>query len=331
MTEQRPSAPHASDHRSLDNDLLASVRERSEAVMTEIAKVYIGNPTTTELLLVALLARGHVLLEGVPGIAKTTLVKTFATTLGCRFKRVQFTPDLLPSDITGTFVLDQKKSDFELRRGPIFANVVLGDEINRAPAKTQSALLEAMQECQVTIEGTTLPLEAPFMVLATQNPVEEEGVYLLPEAQVDRFLFKLVLDYPSSDDELRFLRTYNAPLPEPRQVLDPETILAFAAAAEQVHIEAELIDYIVRLVRHTRSHGRVLLGVSPRGALMLMRAAKVRALLHGRPFVLPDDVRILAPNVLTHRIILTPEAELEGQRPAGVAAEALDRVPFSVR
>jgi MoxR-like ATPase len=321
MTDQRP----------LDPALLASARAHCDALLREIAKVYIGSPTTTELLLVALLARGHVLLEGVPGIAKTTLVKTFARTLGCRFRRIQFTPDLLPSDITGTFILDQKKNDFELRRGPIFANIVLGDEINRAPAKTQSALLEAMQECQVTIEGTTLALEAPFMVLATQNPIEEEGVYLLPEAQVDRFLFKLVLDYPSADDEQRFLRTYNAPLPDVAQVLGPETILALGAAAEQVHIEAELIDYIVRLVRYTRSHPRVLLGVSPRGALMLMRAAKVRALLHGRPFVLPDDVRLIAPNVVTHRIVLTAEAELEGQRPSGIAAEALERVPYSVR
>ena len=320
-----------SDPRPLDPALLVAARSECEAVMTEIAKVYIGSPTTTELLLVALLARGHVLLEGVPGIAKTTLVKTFARTLGCRFRRIQFTPDLLPSDITGTFVLDQKKSDFELRRGPIFANVVLGDEINRAPAKTQSALLESMQECQVTIEGTTLALEPPFMVLATQNPVEEEGVYLLPEAQVDRFLFKLVLDYPSAEEEQRFLRTYNAPLPEVQQVLGPEAILTLGTAAEAVHIEAELIDYIVRLVRYTRSHPRVLLGVSPRGAFMLMRAAKVRALLRGRPFVLPDDVRLLVPHVINHRIVLTAEAELEGQRPSGIAAEALERVPFSVR
>ena len=312
-------------------NVLAEANAQREALIAEIGKVYVGEPETSELLLVALVARGHVLLEGVPGIAKTTLVKTFARTLGCQFKRIQFTPDLLPSDITGTFVLDLKTNDFRLRRGPLFAHIVLGDEINRAPAKTQSALLEAMQETQVTIDGSTLALEAPFLVLATQNPVEQEGVYILPEAQVDRFLFKLVLDYPSEADEQRFLRTYSAPLPEPGPVFDPAAIVALSAAAEQVHIEGELIDYVVRLARYTRAHPRVLLGVSPRGALMLMRAAKARALLHARAYVLPDDVRQLAPSVLAHRVVLTPDAELDGLLPDRIAAEALERVPFSVR
>ena len=316
---------------SLPDAILETADARRRAVVQEVARVYIGDPETSEMLLVALLARGHVLLEGVPGIAKTTLVKAFSRILGCRFKRIQFTPDLLPSDITGTFVLDLKTNDFRLRRGPIFAQVVLGDEINRAPAKTQSALLEAMQENQVTIDGSTMELDPPFLVLATQNPIEQEGVYVLPEAQVDRFLFKLVLGYPSAGDEERFLHTYSAPVPEPRQVLDPATILALSEAAEKVHIESELIAYVVRLVRYTREHGRVLLGVSPRGALMLMRAAKVRALLRGRAYVLPDDLRSLAPFVLTHRIVLTPDAELEGLTAGRVAMEAVERVPFSVR
>ena len=294
----------------------------------EISKVYVGDVRTVDLLLVALLARGHVLLEGVPGIAKTTLIKTFARTLGCRFSRVQFTPDLLPADITGTYVLDLRDSTFVLRRGPIFANIVLADEINRAPAKTQSALLEAMQEQQVTIEGQTQELPSPFVVLATQNPIEQEGVYPLPEAQVDRFLFKVVLGYPSYDEERRVLATYNTPVPEVETVLTPEDISAMAAAAERVHIAPSLLDYIVRLVQETRVHPAVALGASPRASLALMRCAKALAFLHGRDHVLPDDVRALAAPVLNHRILLTPEAELDQIAVAEVLAEVLAAIPY---
>jgi MoxR-like ATPase len=304
----------------------AEVRQHLHAA---IAKVYVGSTATTDLLLVALLARGHVLLEGVPGIAKTTLVKAFARTLGCHFSRIQFTPDLLPADITGTYVLNLKDNSFVLRQGPLFANIVLGDEINRAPAKTQSALLEAMQETQVTIEGETLPLPHPFMVLATQNPIEQEGVYLLPEAQVDRFMFKIVLSYPTFAEERRVLATYNVPVPQVAAVLDPAEILRLSAAAETIFIAPSLLDYIVRLVQQTREHPAVLLGASPRASLALMRCAKTRALINGRPHVLPDDVKALVPAILNHRIILSPEAELDQVGVDEVVAECLAEVPYT--
>ena len=310
-------------------DDLARVTQLRRRVHEELAKVYVGSADTTDLLLVALFARGHVLLEGVPGIAKTTLVKSFAETLGCHFSRIQFTPDLLPADITGTYVLNLRDNTFELRKGPLFANVVLGDEINRAPAKTQSALLEAMQESQVTIEGETLLLPEPFIVLATQNPIEQEGVYLLPEAQVDRFMFKLVLGYPSFSEERRVLATYNAPIAPIAKVLGPEDIIRTARLAEAIHIAPGLLDYIVRLVQRTREHPAVRLGASPRASLALMRCAKVRAFIHGRGHVLPDDVRALVPSVLGHRIILTPEAELDQLREADVIADCLAAVPYT--
>ncbi len=309
-----------------DADLAAA---RRKALVQEIRKVYIGAEETIEVLLVALLANGHVLLEGVPGIAKTTLVKAFAQTLGCAFSRIQFTPDLLPADITGTYVLDFKTNEFVLRKGPIFGNVVLGDEINRAPAKTQSALLEAMQESQVTIDGGTIVLAAPFMVLATQNPVEHEGVYMLPEAQLDRFMFKVELGYPSYAEERLLLRTYNRPLATVEQVLSPEEITRLGAVAQTLFIDEELMDYIVRLVGFTREHPKVLIGGSPRASLALMRSAKVRAFLHGRSFVLPDDIRFLAPLVLRHRVLLTPEAELEGTTTTHILSQAVENVTYS--
>ncbi len=305
-----------------------SAEQKRRAIFDEISRVYIGAERTLEVLLVALIARGHVLLEGVPGIAKTTLVKAFARTLGCEFKRIQFTPDLLPADITGTYVLDLKTSEFVLRRGPIFANIVLGDEINRAPAKTQSALLEAMQESQVTIEGHTEPLAPPFMVMATQNPIEHEGVYMLPEAQLDRFMFKIELGYPSYEEERKLLRTYNRDPAPVSTVLTPEEILEFGAAAQSVHVDEDVMDYIVKLVTWTREHPKVMIGGSPRASLALMNGAKVRALVSGRGFVTPDDVRFLAPYVLEHRVLLTPEAELEGSTSAHVVAGALSTIPW---
>lgn len=291
--------------------------------------MYIGVDETVDTLLIALLARGHALLEGVPGIAKTTLVKAFARTMGCSYKRIQFTPDLLPADITGTFVLNLKDNSFELRRGPIFANIVLGDEINRAPAKTQSALLEAMQESQVTIEGNTEPLPTPFMVLATQNPIEQEGVYPLPEAQVDRFMVKLQLGYPTFAQEQRILATYNQPTLEIKPVLNPAAITQLAEFADAVHIEQGLRDYIVRLSQYTREHPRVMYGASPRASLALLRCSKCRALLHGRNYVLPDDIRALVPHVVAHRVILTPEAELDGHRVASVLDDATRAIRYA--
>ncbi|MGM0578282.1 MAG: AAA family ATPase [Myxococcota bacterium] len=323
-----PAGPPA-DAEAPSAEEIGRAAQIRESVRREIAHVYVGAPETTDLLLIALFARGHVLLEGVPGIAKTTLVKAFATTLGCRFSRIQFTPDLLPADITGTNVLNLKDNTFVLRKGPIFAHVVLGDEINRAPAKTQSALLEAMQETQVTIEGRTEALPSPFMVLATQNPVEQEGVYVLPEAQIDRFVFKLELPYPTFAQERRILATYNEPLEAVRPVLTPEEILHLAARSERIHIASELLDYVVRLVQQTRRHPAVLLGASPRASLALMRCAKVRAFLYGRAHVLPDDIRALVPYILRHRIILTPEAELDRLTVEQVVEECLGEVPWA--
>jgi len=316
---------------SIQQSALEEVRDTANRCAAEIGKAFIGARETVDVLLTALLARGHVLLEGVPGVAKTTLCKAFSRTLGCRFRRIQFTPDLLPSDITGTYILDMREQSFVLREGPVFAHVILGDEINRAPAKTQSALLEAMQEGQVTIEGTTRPLPRPFMVLATQNPIEHEGTYPLPEAQVDRFLVKLPIRYPSAEDEKRMLCTYNGPLAEPREVLTPEGVLRLQEVAAAVHVDDEILDYVLQLVHFTRRHRRVYLGASPRAALALVHAAKARALLAGRDYVLPDDAKSLAPYVLAHRVLLTPEAELEGVLPLTIVAEALDKVAYRRR
>jgi MoxR-like ATPase len=316
---------------TIDERQLKQAASECATLGQEVARAFIGSPDVPELLLTALLARGHVLLEGVPGVAKTTLVKAFSRTLGCSFRRIQFTPDLLPSDITGTYILDMRNNTFVLREGPIFANVVLGDEINRAPAKTQSALLEAMQEVQVTIEGNTRPLEPPFMVLATQNPIEQEGTYPLPEAQVDRFLLKLVIGYPEAPEEMRILQTYNQPPAEVGTLLSPARILELQVLAQGVHVDPELMEYIIALSRFTRQHRRVYLGVSPRASLMLLHAAKARALVRGRDYVLPDDIKILAVPVLSHRILLAPEAELEGVRTREVVAEALEKVRYQTK
>jgi MoxR-like ATPase len=315
---------------SLSPDKLARVNQLSRAITDEVARAFIGQPAITEALLVALLARGHVLIEGYPGVAKTTLVKAFSATLGCNFRRVQFTPDLLPSDITGTYILDMRTNTFILREGPVFCNVLLGDEINRAPAKTQSALLEAMQEHQVTIEGETRTLSEPFIVLATQNPIEQEGTYPLPEAQVDRFLIKLKMGYPSSSDEKRMLGTYDKPPPPVRPVLGPTEVLEMQALAQEVFVAEELLDYVLGLVAFTRSHARVYLGASPRAGLALVHASKALALLRGRDYILPDDVRSLAPLVLGHRILMTPDAELEGQLGTQVVSEAVDKVSYKL-
>ncbi len=307
---------------------LARVGEICRAIVDEVGKAFIGPVAVTEALLTALVARGHVLIEGNPGVAKTTLVKAFSQTLGCHFRRVQFTPDLLPSDITGTYILDMRTNTFVLREGPVFCNVLLGDEINRAPAKTQSALLEAMQEGQVTIEGETRPLGEPFIVLATQNPIEQEGTYPLPEAQVDRFLVKLRMGYPDAADEKRMLTTYDRPPPPVRAVVGPADVIAMQRLAQEVFVAEELVEYILGLVQFTRTHPRVYLGASPRAALALLHASKGLALIRGRDYVLPDDIRQLAPLVLAHRILMTPDAELEGASGSAVITEAADKVAY---
>jgi MoxR-like ATPase len=300
--------------------------QKLREIMEEISKAYLGRTQLVEYLLASLVAQGHVLLEGVPGVAKTTLVKAFAASLGVNFKRIQFTPDLLPADITGSYLANMRDAEFTLRKGPLFANIVLADEINRAPAKTQSAMLEAMAEQQVTIEGERHPLNPPFMVLATQNPVEQEGVYPLPEAQLDRFLMKFQLGFPAREAERAMLRTYRrTPIP-PRTVIDGETILQWQHEVEEIHLSEELEDYILDLVAYTRTHRAILLGVSPRGTLGLLRASRALAFVRGRQHVIPDDIRAMAIPVMAHRLILQPEAEMDGTQGDQIIQEALQRI-----
>jgi MoxR-like ATPase len=307
---------------------IEAARERLLELKRQVSRVYIGDSSAVDLLTVALLSRGHVLLEGVPGIAKTTLVKSFALSLGSSIRRVQFTPDLLPADITGTYVLSPRDGTFTLRAGPIFANVLLADEINRAPAKTQSALLEAMQERQVTIEGDRFELPDPFFVLATQNPVDLEGTYPLPEAQIDRFLVRVPMGYPTPRDEVAMLRTHGIAPPPVGVVLNPTDVLQLQSIAARIHVEDDLYEYAVALTGFTRAHPRVVLGASPRATLGLLRAAKSLAVLAGRPFVTPDDLRFLAGPVLAHRLILVPELEGDPTARQAIIDEACAKVSY---
>jgi MoxR-like ATPase len=309
-------------------DEISAAKERIDSLRREIMRVYIGPARVIDFMMTALLGQGHVLLEGVPGVAKTTLVKAFAAALGASVRRIQFTPDLLPADITGTYVLSPKEGTFSLRPGPIFANIVLADEINRAPAKTQSALLEAMQENQVTIEGDRFELPAPFMVLATQNPIDLEGTYPLPEAQIDRFLVRVLIGYPSQKDEVSMLRTHNADPPKARSVLSVPDLVMLQGISKRVHVEDDVYEYAVALSTFTRSHPRVVLGASPRATLGLIQAAKSAAVIAGRPFVTPDDVRGIAHAVLAHRLILVPEAESDSKARDAVVEDAIHRVGY---
>ncbi len=314
----------------IDASTLSETARLCGEVRAAVGAAYLGPPTPIELILASLIARGHVLIEGIPGVAKTTLAKSFAATLGCAFRRIQFTPDLLPSDISGTYVLDGRQGQFVLREGPIFSQVILADEINRAPPKTQAALLEAMQESQVTIEGQTRPLPQPFLVLATQNPIDHEGTYPLPEAQIDRFTMRVRMGYPGAEAERAMLRRYSDPagaVVETPRVLEPEVVLRLQQLARSVHVDNEIIEYVVALAEHTRQNRRVALGASPRAALQLLEACKARALTEGRAYVLPDDVKALAAPVLAHRIIAAAEAEGEGVAELAVR-EAIDRVSF---
>ena len=307
---------------------IEAARERLGEVRREVGKVYIGDATAVDLMLVALLSRGHVLLEGVPGVAKTTLVKAFGATLGCTIRRIQFTPDLLPADITGTYVLNPRDGTFALRAGPVFANVVLADEVNRAPAKTQSALLEAMQERQVTIEGDRYELPNPFLVLATQNPIDLEGTYALPEAQIDRFLVRVRMGYPSHKDEVAMLRAHSVTAPEPANVLTAPDVVQLQSIAARVHVEEDIREYAVALSAFTRTHPKVVLGASPRATLSIVRAAKAQAVIAGRPYATPDDVRAVAEPVIAHRLVLVPELEGDPGARTTVVDEALAKVGY---
>jgi len=313
---------------------MARAEQVAAAVTEQIHRAVVGQDAAIEQCLVATLAGGHVLLEGVPGTAKTLIVKLLAAALGRKFKRVQLTPDLMPADILGTYVFEAAGGAFALRQGPIFTSVLLADEINRAPAKTQSALLEGMQERQVTIDGITHPLDGAFAVFATQNPVEFEGTYPLPEAQLDRFMMKVLVDYPSQAEEDRLLANYQAGFDAARlDRLDLRPVPAddVAAAQEEIaatRVEAGVISYISSLTRATRDHAAVVLGCSPRASVMVFQAARVLAALRGRQFVIPDDVKAVAAPVLRHRLVLRPEADIEGLTPDDVLAGLLDALPI---
>jgi MoxR-like ATPase len=315
----------------LSQSSVAATHERIERVRQEVARVFVGKRLIVDVLLTALLARGHVLLEGVPGVAKTTLMKAFASALGISARRIQFTPDLLPADITGTYVLSPREGTFSLRKGPLFANIVLADEINRAPAKTQSALLEAMQERQVTIEGDRYELPQPFLVLATQNPIDLEGTYPLPEAQIDRFMVRIPMGYPSDQEEFRMLKAHDLEAPTVHAQLSLEDLHAMQATAAHVHVEDDLHHYAVALTTYTRRQARVALGVSPRGTLALVQAAKAWALLSGRAYATPDDFRAVAPYVLGHRLIVNEDVETEPRVRERLIEEALAHVSFRPR
>ncbi|HLJ98251.1 MAG TPA: MoxR family ATPase [Gemmataceae bacterium] len=323
MTSQLEGRPDTAHIRQWAEQL----RTLRDKTLTEVGRVVVGMEAVTHQFLIALLAGGHVLLEGVPGVAKTTLSKTFAQILGVQYNRLQFTPDLLPSDVTGTYIFDRKENDFVLRKGPIFCNVLLADEVNRAPAKTQSALLEAMQEIQVTIEGTTLLLPQPFMVLATQNPVEQEGVYRLPEAQLDRFLLRVEMGYPGHASEVEMLKLHSRPVEEVDQLFNAETILEIQRQLAGVHGNDTLLHYIIDLAEASRNHPDLSLGASPRAALCLLRCARARAWLDGRHYFTHEDVHAVAPGVLGHRLIIRPEAEVEGKQTIDVIRELLDSLP----
>lgn len=315
--------------KSMSREQNINVRDLRDRVVNEVSRSVVGLDHVTDQLLIAMIAGGHVLMEGVPGTAKTTLCKIFARLLGVEFHRIQFTPDLLPGDVTGTYIFDRKSNDFVLRKGPIFCQMLLADELNRAPAKTQSSLLEAMQERQVTIEGTTLPLPAPFLVLATQNPIEQEGVYRLPEAQLDRFLLRVEVGYPGRDDEIDMLDIHSQPVAETSVIAGPETILELQQQLPEVHVSTELKAYIVDVARQSREHSDIALGASPRAALYTMHAARARALLHGRDHATHEDIQRMALPVLGHRLILRPEAEIEGRAVADVIKDIASKVPVT--
>jgi MoxR-like ATPase len=305
------------------------VSEAVERIRKEMARVLVGQHELVDGLLIALLCQGHVLVEGVPGLAKTTAVRTFARVLDLSFRRIQFTPDLLPADLLGTQVYEPAHSTFRLHRGPIFHHVILADEINRAPAKVQSALLEAMEERQVTLVGETLRLPEPFLVMATQNPVEQEGVYPLPEAQVDRFMLKLRVDYPSREEEIEIVRSRTAPgeIEQPTAALAAAEIMSLREIVRALHVEPSLYEYAVALVAKSRGLAAVELGGSPRASIYLIEAARARAYLEQRDYVLPEDVKRVAPAVLRHRLLLSYEAAAEGQTSDTIVGELLAAVP----
>jgi MoxR-like ATPase len=308
------------------------ISETARLLRENVQKVVVGKDDVINLALAAVLCEGHILIEDVPGIGKTTLARALAVSLGCSFRRIQFTPDLLPSDVTGLSWFNQRNQEFEFRPGPIMSQVVLADEINRATPRTQSALLEAMQERQVTVDGVTRMVPRPFLVMATQNPIELEGTFPLPEAQIDRFLLRISIGYPSEAEEASILDRFRLsdPLPDLQPVATPEQVIALQDLRRQIRVETSLRDYIVKVARATRKNQEVALGASPRATMALFAASQAWAAIHGREYVLPDDVKQIAPHVLTHRMMLSSQAQLRGRQPADLVAGIVDTVPVPV-
>jgi MoxR-like ATPase len=308
---------------------LSELQDAVSGIRQEIAKVIVGQRNMVDLLVAAILANSHVLIEGVPGVAKTLTARLLARTLDVPFSRIQFTPDLMPSDVLGTSVFNPRDASFEFKHGPIFSNIILIDEINRAPAKTQSALFEVMEERQVTNDGRTYPMSAPFMVVATQNPIEHEGTYRLPEAQLDRFLFKIQVPYPSPEEEVEILKGHQAvanPASLVRTILTATQIQALQEKIRVLHIEEKLIGFIARVVTETRQHKSIFLGASPRASIGILNASKAIAAMKGRDFVTPDDILYVIPSVLRHRVMLTPEREMEGLSPDDVIQQIVQGI-----
>lgn len=310
---------------------LTELQQSIEAIQNELHKVIIGQNDLIDLLIVSLLANGHALIEGVPGVAKTISAKLLAKTIQAGFSRIQFTPDLMPSDILGTSVFNLKSSEFEFKSGPIFSNIILIDEINRAPAKTQAALFEVMEERQITIDGNTYPMQMPFLVFATQNPIEQEGTYRLPEAQLDRFLFKIDVDYPSQEEEIKIIENQHHSkqvnkLDVVNTVLTAEKIIHFQQLVQDIHIEQNLIQFIAKIVTNTRENPFLYLGASPRASLSILQASKAFAAMQGRDFVTPEDIKRIAVPVLQHRVIVTPEREMEGISARQIIKQMLDSI-----
>lgn len=310
---------------------LGQLQQSIEDLKAEIGKVVVGQEQMVELLLAGILSDGHILIEGVPGVAKTLTAKLLSKVISVGFSRIQFTPDLMPSDVIGTSIFNPKESSFQFKTGPIFSNIVLIDEINRAPAKTQSALFEVMQERQITVDGTTYPLQAPFMVVATQNPIEQEGTYHLPEAQLDRFLFKINVAYPTQEQEYQVVLNHHRTRPEERlndvrAVLSAEGLAELRGQVRAQHVEEKLIQYITSIVASTRNHKAIYLGASPRASIGILDGAKALAAMRGRDFIIPEDIVYVVPAVLRHRLVLTPEKEMEGGTTDSVIGEIIQSI-----
>ena len=321
-----------SDQLSFENRIdLSDLKLKTDAVKSELKKVIVGQEEMIELILVALLANGHILLEGIPGVAKTLTAKLLAKTIDTSFSRIQFTPDLMPSDILGTSIYNARISDFEFKSGPIFSNFILIDEINRSPAKTQAALFEVMEERQITIDGTKYEMNNPFIVIATQNPIEQEGTYQLPEAQLDRFMFKITIDYPTLEQEIEIIAREHALVnhqktDDIKHVLSPNDIISFQNIVKQVIVEPHLLQYIAQLVNQTRNNPFLYLGASPRASIAILNASKALAVLKGRDFVTPEDIKTVAVPVLNHRIIVQPDKEMEGTTAKQVILQIVESI-----